>query len=193
MKMPSENDEQSNVLAVSTEDGRILFYSTVSTEIALKKEDASSAIPNVQAIGQIGGNSDDLKGRIKDFKILNLPVVEGSTENLLVVAGSSDGTIRLWMLDPASLFIENTSLAKSSNSSPDDLPNGEGKTNIPKSPSIPQIGQLLGTYETGNRITCLEAFVMSEPNDMSNVVSHDESDMLPLVSAEMDGSDNMSI
>ena len=28
---------------------------------------------------------------------------------------------------------------------------------------ITQVGSLLGTYEAGNRITCLRAFVMSQP------------------------------
>ena len=34
-----------------------------------------------------------------------------------------------------------------------------------KSPSIPQVGHLLAQYDTGNRITCLKAFVMNERSD----------------------------
>ena len=191
--MPSKDDEKSDILAVSTEDGRILFYSTASTKNALKhKEDAKNAIPDVQAIGRIGGNSDDLKGRIKDFEILSLPTVEGSTESLLIIAGSSDGAIRLWMLDPGSLLFESAKLAKPLENDPNDLPNGNSQANTLKPPSIPLVGQLLGTYETGNRITCLKAFVMSEPNDTSNAVTMDEVNMPPLDSAEVDSNDSTS-
>ena len=193
VEMPSEDDEKSDILAISTEDGRILFYSTTLTANAPReKEDAKSAIPNIQAIGQIGGNSDDLKGRIKDFEILGLPAVEGSTESLLIVAGSSDGIIRLWILNPTLLSTENASFAKSPNTDPNDLPNGKGEANTPKSPSIVQVGQLIGTYETGNRITCLKAFVMSEPNDTSNVALKNEGDIAPLNGAEVDSNDSIS-
>lgn len=37
-------------------------------------------------------------------------------------------------------------------------------------PDPKQIGKLLGTYEAGNRITCLKAFTMSEPADCESRV-----------------------
>jgi protein MAK11 len=57
-----------------------------------------------------------------------------SANDFYVPAASSDGTLRVWRL------------------SVEDLKSHTGKAK--------QVGTLLGTYETSNRITCLEAFVM---------------------------------
>ena len=193
LTVPAPAEKTCEILAVSTEDGRVLFYSTTLTEKAEKgKNEVGTEIPNVQAIGQVGGNFDDLKGRIKDFDILRLPAVDGSTENLLVVAGSSEGAIRLWLLDPTRLMAENANLVRSPNSGLDDLPNGKGEANILKRPSIPQIGQLVGVYETGNRITCLKAFVMSNPNDPTNVVVKDKGVIPDLGGTEAQSNDSTS-
>lgn len=193
MTIPTEGNETSNKLAVSTEDGRILFYSTaLSGKTEKQKNEAKTAIPNAQAIGQIGGNLDDLKGRIKDFDILKMPTVEGSTENLLIVAGSSDGAIRLWMLDAAQLVTENAATAESPGSNLDEPPNGTHDANVLRVSSIPQVGQLLGTYETGNRITCLKSFVMSEPQDARNITSKEEAVTLDLDEAEVNSDDSRS-
>jgi protein MAK11 len=128
------DEEDVQVLAVSTEDGRILFYSTRPVDLATvtKTEGKEDALPSAKLLAQLGGKEVGFSGRIKDFSILDNG--EGATKDFLVVAGGSDGALRVWKL-----------LAK-------DLASHKGKAR--------QVGGLLGTYETNNRITCLTSFVM---------------------------------
>lgn len=149
-----------------------MFYSTTLTgEVEKDNNETQPAIPSAQPIGQIGGNLDGLKGRVKDFEILNLPAVGNTTDSLLIVAGSSDGMIRLWMLEPAQFMFANANLDESHTSDMNESSKVNSEANALKLPSLPQVGRLLGTYETGNRITCLKAFVMFEPNDLKDVTS----------------------
>lgn len=91
-----EDNKTKNVLAVSTEDGRIMFYSTGSTtESETMQASSKQEIPLCEAIGQLGGAGEGLTGRIKDFEILKPP----DSRSLLIVTGNSDGAIRLWLLD----------------------------------------------------------------------------------------------
>jgi protein MAK11 len=136
VKVGEEKDVQ--VLTVSTEDGRILFFSTRTADLVttptLEGKEAEAPLPAAKLIAQLGGKDAGLTGRIKDFKIL--PSTTGSKESeSIVVTASSDGAVRLFRISPS-----------------EDLGAGGKK--------MKQIGTLLGTYETGNRITCLEAFVM---------------------------------
>jgi protein MAK11 len=127
-------DGESSVLALSTEDGRILFYSTrpddVAAAVAAEGEDAP--MPLGKVIAQVGGKESGVSGRIKDFKTLKVGDKAGS---LIIIGGSSDGCIRLWQLQCSDLQAQ--------------TPGYE-----------PKKARLLGSYETGNRITCLEGFVM---------------------------------
>ncbi|KAI4248294.1 MAG: hypothetical protein LQ352_005954 [Teloschistes flavicans] len=155
-----------NVLAVSTEDGRLVFFSTTSVDgNSLESLDKSSGISLCPAVGQLGGHVHDSENRLKDFEYLS---VEGDTKSArqsLIVTGSSDGSIRLWTVD---LLID------SGHKQP--LNSAVNDPNATKTPgedssatgAIRQIGRLLGKYETGNRITCLKAFVMSEASDKEN-------------------------
>jgi protein MAK11 len=105
-------------------------------------------IPTCTFIGQLGGSSVGLSGRIKDYTFLELPSDEPSeniSSTLLIVTAGSDGTIRIWALEKEELAVEETS--------------EESKS------SETQVGRLLGTYETGNRITCLESFILSGSDD----------------------------
>ena len=132
VQVAEEDDPQ--LLAMSTEDGRILFYSTISKDLSTAEAvgDKDTPLPSAKLIAQLGGKDSGVAGRIKDFAVLSLG--EGVSKELLVVTGGSDGAIRVWRL-----------LSK-------DLVSHSGAAR--------QVGQLLGTYETGNRITCLKAFVM---------------------------------
>ena len=145
----SEDDNTSNdVLAISTEDGRILFYSTARvSEPEATAPGSKPDIPLCISIGQLGGSAENVTSRIKDFEILRLP----GPQSLVAVTGSSDGAIRLWILDDAEI----------TNSSTGSMDNDrDGSEN--DGAMITQVGSLLGTYEAGNRITCLRAFVMSK-------------------------------
>jgi protein MAK11 len=123
-----------SVLAISTEDGRIVFF---DTDAPAAKEDAES-IPAFAVIGQI--SVDGAASRIKEFTILPLSDQEdGTPPGILVAAGSSDGMVRIWSLKDSEL---------SDSKAVDD------------NTTAKQLGMLLGEYATGNRITCLVGFIM---------------------------------
>ena len=157
----SENDDTSNdVLAVSTEDGRVIFYSTTKlSQLESMESDSKPDIPICTSIGQLGGAAEDVTTRIKDFEILRMP----GSQSLVAVTGSSDGAIRLWILHDAE--IADGSLVQT-RTMDDAVQKPEKVAAVPPSSDdtmITQVGSLLGTYEAGNRITCLKAFVMSQP------------------------------
>lgn len=68
-----------------------------------------------------------------------------------MVTGSSDGAVRIWLLT-------RKELAAKKQDSDSEKQKKEQDTANPQ-----QVGKLVGTYETGNRITCLKAFVMLPP------------------------------
>ena len=153
----SEDDKTINdVLAVSTEDGRILFYSTTRFSQSGSTE---SEIPLCTSISQLGGAAEGVTSRIKDFEILRLP----DSQSLFAVTGSSDGAIRLWMLDDAEITDGSLVLAGSMDNEVHDSENADAVSPSNDSAMTTQVGSLLGTYEAGNRITCLKAFIMSQP------------------------------
>jgi protein MAK11 len=133
------------ILAVSTEDGRILFYSTrpADLEKILDETDKKPVVPSAKLIAildaDLPSQTSDAKPtepstRIKDFAIL--PVTLGTSKAILIPTAKSDGTIQLFSLSPKDL-----------------LPTTDSGT--PR-----QVGKLLGSTKTNNRITCLKAFVM---------------------------------
>jgi protein MAK11 len=146
----SEEDDIS-LLAISTEDGRILFYSTRPDDLveAPAVDGKDAPLPSAKLVAQLGGKDATVLGRIKDFAILKL---EDKTEDFIIVTGGSDGSVKLWRLSVSDL--QKTKQKKAN-----------------------QVGSLIGTYETGNRITCLAAFVMIPlPEGASEVVEEDELD-----------------
>ncbi|KXJ97438.1 WD40-repeat-containing domain protein [Microdochium bolleyi] len=160
-------EDDDSLLAVSTEDGRILFFSTAEEDLVAppSKPDsgtskgAAPSLPLARCIGHVGGKEMGVTGRIKDFTILKAPNTSGSAE-FLIAAGSSDGKVRVFSVTAAELL-----KAKKQDG-------GEATR---------QLGRLLGTYETQNRITCLEAFVMiprpegvEDSEDESEDVSEEE-------------------
>ncbi|TAQ84663.1 hypothetical protein B7494_g7001 [Chlorociboria aeruginascens] len=124
------DEEDLQVMALSTEDGRVLFYSTRPTDLSTSAtvEGKESSLPSAKLIAQLGGKNCGVTGRIKDFTALNT-----GASTTLIITGSSDGVIRIWNLSTTDL-----------------THGGEAK----------QVGKLLGSYQTNNRITCLKAFVM---------------------------------
>ncbi|KAF2499855.1 WD40 repeat-like protein [Lophium mytilinum] len=128
------------ILALSTEDGRILFYPTATSTTSPFSSPAPTTslpakapaldLPSLSPIATLGGALAGIAGRVKDFTIL-APFVNGP---LFVVTGSSDGAVRVW---------------------------GIRVGELEKNADAKQVGTLLGTFETGARITCLTSFVMS--------------------------------
>ncbi|KAF3005918.1 hypothetical protein E8E13_009732 [Curvularia kusanoi] len=144
--LPSEDG--SNTLLVATEDGRILAYDTSATAPSENAEPKKEEMPSSKLLAQIGGPAAGITGRIKDFEVLPYSATDKS--KYLIVAGSSDGTVRLWLVDSAELQTGAES-AK-----------GTGFT-------ANQIGRLLGSYSTGTRITCLKAYPMNGTPDEEEI------------------------
>lgn len=145
--LPSEDGP--NTLLVATEDGRILAYDTSATAPSENAEPKKEEMPSSKLLAQIGGPAAGITGRIKDFEVLPYSATDKS--KYLIVAGSSDGTVRLWLVD----FAELQTGAESAK--------GTGFT-------ANQIGRLLGTYSTGTRITCLKAYPMNGTPDEEEIV-----------------------
>ncbi|KAI3180463.1 hypothetical protein DTO046C5_1699 [Penicillium roqueforti] len=153
VSLPLKGGEKEDFLAVSTEDGRVIFYST--KELKKAEDDTECSISHATPVAQVGGKEAGFPGRIKDFEILTL---EGQAKefrnDFLVVTGNSDGVVRVWKVTG-----KEVSAAK------------QGKRDTT------QIGRLLTTNETGNRITCLAAFVMLPAEDPSTLIdSEDDSE-----------------
>ena len=131
-----------NQLAVSTEDGRILFYAADRPESIKENIDTSEidSIPSARLVAQLGGKEQGVAGRIKDFEIVPIWSESEQTTSFAVVTASSDGMIRIWHFEERALI--------------------EGSQS-PKPTA--QIGKLIGKYDTGSRITCLKAFLMQAP------------------------------
>ncbi len=175
---PGTEEASAELLAVSTEDARILFYSTSqSSPGEANGSNGHAEIPRCDPIAQLGGAVEGLIGRIKDFQVLSLP----DADDLVIVTGSSNGAIRLWVVSN----MDFTARQASTNGAAEIETNGHTKE-VEETPEVAkpkQIGRLLGTYEAGNRITCLKAFVMSaapNPEDigLSGIENgaHDEHD-----------------
>ncbi|ODM24298.1 hypothetical protein SI65_01994 [Aspergillus cristatus] len=148
---PSSEDA-SDLLAISTEDGRVIFYST--KKLREPENDPDSSIPFAEPIAQLGGKANGLPGRIKDFEVFSLkdePTVK--KDAFLVVTANSDGAVRVWLVDGKELKKQNDS---------------------ENAPTTSQVGKLLNTYETGNRITCMKAFVMLPAEDQSTLEDLDD-------------------
>lgn len=147
VSVPEGEDQKDDVLAVSTEDGRVIFYST--TELKDAEEGDDSEIPYASPLAQVGGKQVELPGRIKDFEILSLAdQAKEIRDDFLVVTGNSDGVIRIWKITGKDLVPAKQSKDKD---------------------TIRQVGNILTTYETGNRITCMASFVMLPAEDPSTL------------------------
>ncbi|KAL1902564.1 Protein mak11 [Sporothrix stenoceras] len=158
-----------SLLTVATEDGRILLCSTRAEDLVAppasstttptddKKAPAAAPLPSARLIGQVGGSATGVTGRVKAFKIL--PVLEkaaGDKKKLqkawYVVSATSTGMLRVWKITGQELR------SAYKNSTAVSATGGPSSTSSNK-PSK-QLGTLLGAYQTPDRITCLESFVM---------------------------------
>lgn len=126
-----------SLLAVSTEDGRILFFSTASEDIEKAGDDEDEEFGSAKYIGCVGGRDAGVNGRIKDFSIIRS---ETDPAALYLIGASSDGRVRVWVVTAKELGASGSKKAA--------------------------LGKLVGTYETKNRITCMAAFLMiPRPDD----------------------------
>lgn len=150
--LPTDGDRKGDVLAVSTEDGRVVFYSSEDLQTA---EEDESTIPYATSLGQIGGRQAGFPGRIKDFEILSLgEQAKEYRDGFLVVTGNSDGVVRIWKIAEKDIVLQE--------------PTRDTKD------TARQVGKLLSSYETGNRITCLASFIMLPAEDPSTLIDSED-------------------
>ncbi|PFH58162.1 hypothetical protein XA68_14085 [Ophiocordyceps unilateralis] len=141
-----------SLLCVSTEDGRIIFFSTRAEDLSAPSNSPQGkpqTLRTARPVGQVGGRPAGINGRIKDFA-----AVRGDGDALYLAGGGSDGKIWLWRTEASQLA---------------------GRVGTKTQAEAGQVGRLLGTYETHNRITCLTGFMMlARPEGVED--SEDEED-----------------
>jgi protein MAK11 len=133
------------ILAVSTESGKILFYSTEETGQGEGVVSSETTLPDNICLAQLDGKTDGVVRRIKDFEILPVPSSTATASRNLAVTAGSDGRVRIWIIHTKEFF------------------SAKGVDDKSTEPIF--IGEMIGTYETGSRITCLKAFVMAKRED----------------------------
>ena len=147
------------ILAVSTEDGHILFYSTNPAESVGPPGGANDSSPPLcRLIAWLGGKSEDMTGRLKDFEVLVPQTDRPEDSSVIIVAAGSDGSIKIWRIKMETLTQR---LGADQNDKAAEQPKQsltEDSSNA--TTATLQIGQFLGTYKTENRITCLKAFIL---------------------------------
>ncbi|KAL9043503.1 MAG: hypothetical protein Q9214_003313 [Letrouitia sp. 1 TL-2023] len=161
---------RSTTLAISTEDGRIIFFSTGKTIRGETIEPkVGRAVPFCCVLGQVGGTREGVQSRIKDFEIITFSRTKQFPGSFLLVAGCSSGFIYIWMLAKNQIdergreTAGDPTIQLERGMAPSDMHD----LNNLQCNEIPQLGRLLGSYDTGKRITCLKAFVKSElPQDL---------------------------
>lgn len=167
--------EQGNVLAISTEDGRVIFFGTdeasLDTATAAAGANATngndSAPPFFKPLAHLGPLpvAGARASRIKDFAVLKPLATPASDDDgngddndgseiqvsvpeiYYIVTATSEGTVKTWSLRASELDRRDSQQKKKKD--------GDEVRDV-------QVGEMLGSYETGRRITCLEGFIMDE-------------------------------
>lgn len=158
-------DTSEEVLAISAEDGRVLFYLTTSPTSSKGKEEETETPANIDTphlVGILGGKSLGMPKRVKDFSTLF-----ASGKQFVITAGS-DGVVRVWALDASKdAAAKQGREMKKVRIEKDE--NGEKAEER-------QVGALVGIYETERRITCLGAMEMEvgEEKEEAEAVAQDE-------------------
>jgi protein MAK11 len=189
--IPLDDEQKSSALAVATEDGRVLFFTTQEeylTKSAGNDEkdeknkdnsgEAEPTLPVAKLLGYVGGREMGVSGRIKDF----ITIKSGVDADLLyLVAGSSDGKLRVFKLSVEALRNAVTEKATTAKSGKKDKKDKEKE----KKAVGQTLGKLVGTNETQDRITCMAAYMMiPRPEGVED--SEDELDF----ESESDGDDD---
>jgi protein MAK11 len=138
--------ELSRVVALTTEDGRIMFFNKTAEDLQGRSE-----VLERHAFAQLGGKDQKVEGRIKDFETISEASSDPS-KPILFITGSSDGAVRFWRVEMKDLL-----KGSMEEYGPHAALEKDGGKNI----SLRQIGELVGIHETGHRITCLTCFLLS--------------------------------
>ena len=148
-----------SLLSISTEDGRLLFYTTENPKPATTDNVETHKLSRAILRGQLGGRASGVEGRIKDFQIMSSD--ESQLESKLIITAESSGVVGIWRVDHKELI-------SMSPSPPDRQEDVTNATTVETPSNIAQVGVMLGKYNTNNRITCLEAFRLYQATDGAN-------------------------
>ena len=160
------------IMALSTEDGRILFY---DTDPVHRGTSPQTGIQTLALLAQLATPATTSRPRIKDFQMLPIPQShptddetqkEEAQVRLLLIAGTSTGAISLHELSSAELVSAHREAHASAS--------GNAVNGVET--EITKVGVCLGTYETGRRVVCLDGFVMDEASS-GGVEGVDEGDV----------------
>ncbi|KAI5820759.1 WD40-repeat-containing domain protein [Pyronema omphalodes] len=136
--------EEEEVLVVTTEDGRVLFFSP-----------NAASVDEPKLLGTLGGRRMGMMGRVKDFSVVQ------TGGRVFVITAGSDGVVRIFDLCGEGSGIEveegETETAKKI---------GDKPTEEVKVPGDRQVGKIVGIYETTRRITCMVTMVMEEGQEV---------------------------
>lgn len=173
------------LLAVSTEDGRVILYSTHSSHLVNSEAPtngiAKGPLPAALPVCQIDNKAANKPGRVKAFEVLRLPNSRTWRDSSIMVTCGSDGSVNLWHLKDGDIVLPETSHIKTDTQD-----------------TLSNIGEHIGTYQTSGRITCMVAYVMlkhPEDEDMideADSVGEDESDTTDDSDGEHSGDDDNS-
>ena len=160
---------EDELLLVATEDGRVIVFSLPKPspnekENEDKDEDEDEdeddkEVPTAPVVGTIGGKAVGVTGRVKDFDIITVqdPNSENEDTKTFVATTGSDGIVRVWDLHFGKDGNSNESAAKKAKLSTEET-NG-------KSEEKKNIATLVGKYETGHRITCMNVAEVADEDD----------------------------
>lgn len=138
--------EEKEMLAISTEDGRILFFSTREEDLSEDgKDEEKETLKSARLVAQLGGKAASIEGRIKDFSVLK------NGEDFVISTANSEGVIKVWSV-------------------------GTEELSSKKGDDVKQVGKVLGTLETNNRVTCLVSYAMLPAVDGDGEVDGDGGD-----------------
>ncbi|EEH10628.1 conserved hypothetical protein [Histoplasma capsulatum G186AR] len=163
-------DSEGEEFAVAFERGAVVFgIDSVPTQVLLPSPRTKLHQLKYIDVDMVGGNKrgkdHGQSSRIKDFEVLPVKA-QGWNNNktFLIVTAGSDGAVKLWMLNEAEFpaavgdrFPGNKKGRLDSKELKNGIPSASAST------AVVQVGRLLGTYESSNRITCMKAFVMLAP------------------------------
>ena len=142
-----------------------------------------ASLPICQPSAQVGPSAVGAQGRFKDFECLSIITDNEDAEDQILVTCGSNGTISIWRVLHEEMMsikpvapLPKPTLDLNQSIKATNMNSKHEKTESPKA-AIRQIGRLLGSYETNERITCLKAFVMQEEADERSEVDEDHREL----------------
>ena len=187
VQVDEEDDVQ--VVTVSTEDGRIMFYSTKESDLVAAPaiEGKDSQLPSARLIAQLGGmeagksewarSGKQAWAKKWDERVTadkkKLAAKKVTPEMEKAARAKAENAAETAFISPLSTRVKDFSVLTAGEGASKDFfipaASSDGTLRIwklsakdlaPHTGKVKQVGTLLGKYATSNRITCMQAFVM---------------------------------